>query len=73
MASNRKHSKVWNFFDSVDEKSAKCKYCKTVLSVAGGSQGNLSRHLKNKHPAALEETKRQTNESRQEANVNIIF
>ncbi|XP_032575340.1 zinc finger BED domain-containing protein 1-like [Drosophila sechellia] len=73
MASKRKHSKVWNFFDSVDEKSAKCKYCKTVLSVAGGSQGNLSRHLKNKHPAALEETKRQTNESRQEANTPQII
>lgn len=50
MSTKRKHSDVWLHFIEDGDKRAKCKYCKTSLSVAGGSHGNLARHLKAKHP-----------------------
>lgn len=49
--SKRKHSSIWLHFEDEDGQRAKCKYCKTSLSFTGGSHGNLSRHLKSKHPA----------------------
>ncbi|KAM8711911.1 hypothetical protein ACLKA7_012424 [Drosophila subpalustris] len=49
--SKRKRSNIWNhFIANEDGKTGKCIYCKSSLSIAGGSQGNLARHLKLKHP-----------------------
>ncbi|KAH8280579.1 hypothetical protein KR018_010984 [Drosophila ironensis] len=52
MCSKRKYSEIWNHFDHLDNSKAKCMHCNAIISFAGGSQGNLSRHLKNKHPVA---------------------
>ncbi|KAH8317390.1 hypothetical protein KR067_001631, partial [Drosophila pandora] len=53
----RKFSDIWNHFDDLGNQQAKCKFCKSILSSK--SQSNLSRHLKSKHPAALEPVTRQ--------------
>lgn len=50
MASGRKTSIVWNHFVSEDSKKGKCNYCSELISFTSGSLGNLSRHLKRKHP-----------------------
>ncbi|CAG9821993.1 unnamed protein product [Phaedon cochleariae] len=52
MSSKRKHSSSWAHFteDTSERKRAKCKYCSTFISIAGGSFGNLNRHMKTKHP-----------------------
>ncbi|XP_039290365.1 uncharacterized protein LOC111056277 isoform X5 [Nilaparvata lugens] len=43
-------STVWLHFDRVEGNGGKCKYCSSRLSCAGGSTGNLTRHIKSKHP-----------------------
>lgn len=50
MSANRKHSTIWTHFTEDGNKRAICKYCKTSLSIAGGSQSNLMRHIRSKHP-----------------------
>lgn len=47
---NRKRSPSWDRFKVMEDNKAKCKYCSQHVSVAGGSIGNLIRHLKTKHP-----------------------
>ena len=50
MSSKRKNSSLWTqFTEEIDSKKAKCKYCSTLISIAGGSNGNLIRHMKTKH------------------------
>lgn len=47
----KKRSDMWYHFSTIDNtKKAKCRYCKSIISVSGGSVGNLSRHFKLKHP-----------------------
>lgn len=44
-------SDIWFHFEVITDKvSAKCQYCKQVLSTKNGSMGNLNRHMKTKHP-----------------------
>ena len=50
---NRKRSDIWNFFNVVNESSAKCTFCSGTLSYKGGATANLTRHLKRKHPTSL--------------------
>lgn len=57
--SKRKYSSIWLHFEDVDGQKAKCKQCKTLLSFSGGSHGNLSRHLKSKHPLTQINVERQ--------------
>lgn len=49
---SRKRSEVWMHFEVLSDNSNKaiCNYCKNTFSIAGGSLGNLSRHLKKMHP-----------------------
>ena len=48
---DRKRSQLWYHFDvDATSKKAKCHYCASRVSIVGGSSGNLSRHLKTKHP-----------------------
>lgn len=52
MSSRRKHSSLWmHFVEDTSSKKAKCKYCSSYISTAGGSNGNLTRHMKTKHPS----------------------
>lgn len=46
----KKRSDIWFHFEHLDNASAKCLYCKLVLSTKNGSMGNLNRHMKTKHP-----------------------
>lgn len=46
----RKSSSLWYHFNQKEANRAECKYCKIILSTAGGSIGNLKRHLAKKHP-----------------------
>ncbi|CAH1957175.1 unnamed protein product [Acanthoscelides obtectus] len=46
----RNRSAIWNHFDKSENLKAKCKYCSQNISIASGSLGNLSRHMKAKHP-----------------------
>lgn len=48
---SRRRSAMWNHFRETETgKKAKCLYCSHVLSFSAGSFGNLSRHIKAKHP-----------------------
>ncbi|KAF0715631.1 zinc finger BED domain-containing protein 4-like, partial [Aphis craccivora] len=49
----RKSSETWNHFSELANSKAKCGYYSKILSTAGGSFGNLNRHLKTVHPAVL--------------------
>lgn len=49
----RKRSDMWNHFTELENSQAKCVYCSKILSIAGGSFGNLSRHIKSVHSAIL--------------------
>lgn len=49
----RKRSTMWNHFRELENDKAKCGYCSKILSIAAGSFGNLSRHLKTVHPAVI--------------------
>lgn len=55
----KKRSAIWDHFDQIDNKKAKCKYCLVLLSVGPGCGGNLLRHLKTKHPTIPLEPERQ--------------
>jgi hypothetical protein len=46
----RKKSEVWYHFSSSEPVKGKCQYRSFVISCTGGSTGNLTRHLKRKHP-----------------------
>ncbi|XP_073954826.1 E3 SUMO-protein ligase ZBED1-like [Choristoneura fumiferana] len=49
--SKGKRSNVWfHYNEDADQLRAKCNYCGLYLSIKSGSLGNLSRHMKNKHP-----------------------
>lgn len=50
MASKKKTSNIWNHFSEEDNKKGKCNYCSETVSFTSGTLGNLSRHLKRKHP-----------------------
>ena len=45
----KKRSNVWNHFTLIAANVAKCNYCNEKKSFAGGSMGNLLRHIKTKH------------------------
>lgn len=50
VSSSRKRSEVWNHFEQTDNQNkVKCCYCKDLVSITGGSTGNISRHMKRKH------------------------
>lgn len=49
----RRRSTVWNHYQEMKDKKAKCSYCSKVLSIAARSFGNLSRHLKTMHPTVF--------------------
>lgn len=72
MASKRKHSSLWLHFAEDGPLKAKCKYCKKSLSIAGGSNGNLSRHMKVKHPLTSLVQERQT-PPEQPANLDVAL
>ncbi|XP_073838703.1 uncharacterized protein [Musca autumnalis] len=44
------NANVWLHFKEAGFQRATCNYCQTSLSIAGGSHGNLNRHMKIKHP-----------------------
>lgn len=47
----RRRSVIWHHFTVLENsKKAKCLYCFQSLSFSAGSLGNLTRHLKTKHP-----------------------
>jgi hypothetical protein len=46
----RKESDLWYHFSSSEPGKRKCQYCSFVISCTGISTGNLTRHLKRKHP-----------------------
>lgn len=46
---SRKTSEIWNHYSQIDANKAKCGYCKQVISTKGGSNGNLSQHIRLKH------------------------
>lgn len=48
--SNRSRSELWKHFSKTSENTAKCGYCTEAIRITGGSTGNLTRHLKRKHP-----------------------
>jgi len=52
MALSRKRSEVWYHFVEISNapNKASCNHCQKSISVIGGSTGNLTRHLKTKHP-----------------------
>lgn len=49
--SRRKYSSIWLYFEDEGGKRARCKFCNKMISYLGGSQGNLNRHMKLKHPS----------------------
>lgn len=53
--SARRSSNVWYHFTEKEASRAQCRYCNGLISTAGGSLGNLRRHLKNKHPTIPEQ------------------
>lgn len=50
MLSIRKRSPLWNHFSQVADNKAKCVYCAQTLNIPNKSIGNMSRHMKLKHP-----------------------
>ncbi|CAH1407194.1 unnamed protein product [Nezara viridula] len=56
---SRRTSSIWYHFNEGNDK-AECVYCKKLISTAGGSFGNLRRHLKKKHPTVPEERRRRS-------------
>lgn len=46
---DRKKSDVWNHYSIINCEKAKCLYCSSSVSYKGGSNTNLSKHLKRKH------------------------
>ncbi|XP_075156492.1 E3 SUMO-protein ligase ZBED1-like [Haematobia irritans] len=50
MSSRKKHSSIWLHFEDSGDGKAVCNYCKSKISITSGSNGNLSRHMKRKHP-----------------------
>lgn len=50
MTTNRKHSSIWLHFKEDSDRKAVCNYCKTKISIISGSNGNLGRHIRRKHP-----------------------
>ncbi|XP_049856168.1 uncharacterized protein LOC126336472 [Schistocerca gregaria] len=42
-------SDIWYHFTKM-EKKGKCCYCQQIISISSGSNSNLKRHLKSKHP-----------------------
>lgn len=59
--SPKRTSTIWYHFKKTEGNKAECNTCKTVLSTAGGSYGNLRRHFKSKHPTAAFEEQRGNN------------
>lgn len=49
---NRKRSPVWEYFQEIDPKNAKCSLCSTSLRFDGNAS-NLKKHLKSKHPLVV--------------------
>lgn len=45
---------VWSFFSKEVDDVAECRICHKGLVIAGGSSGNLVRHLRLKHPTDIE-------------------
>lgn len=44
-----KTSPIWNYFDEIDDLSAKCKLCEKVYSRKGRTTTALKSHLKSIH------------------------
>lgn len=48
-----KKSDMWNHFSEVENNKSKRGYCNKILSIAGGSFGNLNWLIKTVLPAML--------------------
>lgn len=74
---NMKRSEIWLHFSEYAPHKAKCCYCGDIISVSGGSTGNLTRHMKRKHcmiplnrsrgPLAMETMSTNTNDDNEVA------
>ncbi|KAJ0169828.1 hypothetical protein K1T71_014434 [Dendrolimus kikuchii] len=51
MPPTRKRSPLWNHFSQLADNKAKCGYCAQILSIPNKSIGNMSRHMRLKHPS----------------------
>lgn len=50
MTTRRKYSFLWNHFENISPKKAKCVYCSRILAISATSIGSLRRHIKSVHP-----------------------
>ncbi|CAL8258573.1 unnamed protein product [Arctogadus glacialis] len=46
METVRRRSKVWLNFTKINDKSARCNICKTIISCKGGCTTNMIKHLR---------------------------
>ncbi|CAL8310294.1 unnamed protein product [Boreogadus saida] len=46
MEAVRRRSKVWLSFTKINDKSARCNICKTMISCKGGCTTNMIKHLR---------------------------
>lgn len=56
----KKRSSLWNHFTELNDNKAKCCYCSQTLSIPNKSIGNLSRHMRLKHPTIQIQLERQS-------------
>ncbi|CAK1593252.1 unnamed protein product [Parnassius mnemosyne] len=71
MPTTRKRSALWNHFSELTDNKAKCGYSAQILSIPNKSIGNLSRHLKLKHPTIQIQLSRQQNTIQQQSSTSI--
>ncbi|CAH1106941.1 unnamed protein product [Psylliodes chrysocephalus] len=48
----QKKSSAWNYFNKIDDKTAKCKICQRIIKTAGNTT-NLMGHIRNLHKAVF--------------------
>ncbi|CAG5059868.1 unnamed protein product [Parnassius apollo] len=71
MPPTRKRSALWNHFSELTDNKAKCGYCAQILSIPNKSIGNLSRHMRLKHPTIQIQLSRQQNTIQQQSSTSI--
>ncbi|KAG8237261.1 hypothetical protein J437_LFUL011291 [Ladona fulva] len=62
----QKTSSVWEYFNDIGSGQAKCSFCSKRLSYKGGSNYNLTRHLRMLHPTVMMKKVIDTNKEQQE-------
>ncbi|CAG5015362.1 unnamed protein product [Parnassius apollo] len=72
MPPTRKRSALWNHFSELTDNKAKCGYCAQTLSIPNKSIGNLSRHMRLKHPTIQIQLSRQQNTIQQQSSTSIL-